>query len=131
MLAVAPAPEAAEDDDDDGNLREALAAWLALALEADALQEAGYFAGESCSAAERASARARANAHWTHHGPRLFMLEHFIRKKLAAIPGTSPLFLEPDVRFFVRAVYFHDSESKLRHLYRRPMRRDSESDAWH
>ena len=129
-LSVAPCPS--EDDaDDDAMAPEeavcvALANWRALVLEADRIQEAGFFSPALDATARRAM-REFANAHWERSGPRLQLLEGFLRNKLRERPHAYAS--HPDAQFFVMAACRRGNPA-LRHLYRdRVMlsRRDSDS----
>ena len=104
------------------------AAWAALAREADDAQERGFFPTQlGLSADDRVQLRATANAQWARHGPRLFMLEEHLRRALVPralgpISGL-PLFMDPNVAFFMSAL--RRQTPQLRHLYR--FRRSSSS----
>ena len=113
---------------EDAALLRVAAAWAALAREADDAQERGFFPTQlGLSADDRVQLRATANAQWARHGPRLFMLEEHLRRALVPralgpISGL-PLFMDPNVAFFMSAL--RRQTPQLRHLYR--FRRSSSS----
>jgi hypothetical protein len=111
-----------DDDDDDTEaedaLREALANWRRMVLEADSVQEAGFFpSGGALDSDTRARRREQANTHWTRYGPRLRLLEQYIQCGLRARPKFFNENPDGNVQFFVQAV-FQRNNTALRHLYR-------------
>ena len=117
-------------DIEDAALLRVAAAWAALAREADDAQERGFFPAQlGLSVDDRVQLRAAANARWARDGPRLFLLEEHLRRALVpralghSNSNNLPLFLDPNVVFFMSAL--RRQTPQLRHLYR--FRRSSSS----